>query len=77
MKAVTVQKPIFISPKEGCRILDIGMTSFYKILPQLDSGLVGKSRKVTLESVERYAQNCLSPQKRRAGPGRPRKAAGR
>ena len=27
----TVHKPIFISPREGCRILDIGMTSFYKI----------------------------------------------
>jgi hypothetical protein len=76
----TEPQPLVVNPKAACQMLDCGPTHFYeKVLPELDSFLDGRSRKITVESIHRHIARQLSkteklstePLPRRRG--RPRK----
>jgi hypothetical protein len=50
-----------VSPKRAQTMLDVGATNFYgEILPQLESFKLGKSRKVTVASIERFIAKKLA-----------------
>jgi hypothetical protein len=54
-------KPIAVGVSEARAMGRWGLTRFYqKVLPELDSFLDGKSRKITVESIERYINNLLA-----------------
>jgi hypothetical protein len=75
--------PLIVKPKAACRLLNCGITHFYReVLPELDSYLDGRSRKITVDSIYRYIASQLSQAKSASeGPqprprGRPRKLVG-
>jgi excisionase family DNA binding protein len=49
-------EPLAIRPREACRMLSIGLTRLYELLNEgeLDSFLVGRSRRVTVASIYTY-----------------------
>ena len=50
------------SPKEAQRLLGIGNTHFYKILPELDSYFEGAVRRITVNPfVSRIAHKLIAP----------------
>ena len=54
-------KPIAVGVSEARAMGRWGLTRFYqKVLPELDSFLDGKSRKITVESIERYINSGRS-----------------
>jgi hypothetical protein len=56
-----------VSPKRAQRMLDCGNTHFYQhILPKLESFLIGKSRKVTVESIDRFIAEKISESRGKA-----------
>jgi excisionase family DNA binding protein len=50
--------PLVVSPREACRLLSVGLTRLYEILNagELDSFLVGRSRRMTVASIHAYIQ---------------------
>jgi hypothetical protein len=56
-----------VSPKRAQAMLDCGNTTFYgEILPQLESFKLGKSRKITVESIERFIAKKLTEARAKA-----------
>lgn len=51
-------RPLLVSPREACRLLSIGLTRLYEILNagELDSFLIGRSRRITLVSLHRFVE---------------------
>ena len=73
-------EPLLVKPRAACSLLGCGNTRLYALLAagELESFLDGRSRKITVESIQRYIARQLasagltntSPPRRR---GRPRK----
>jgi excisionase family DNA binding protein len=73
-----------VSPRQACRLLNIGNTHLYALIKngELESYLEGRSRKVTMRSIRARHERQLvatrgteaAPRPHRRGP--PRKAAG-
>ena len=69
-------EPFAVSPKEAQRLLGIGNTHFYKILPELDSYFEGAVRRITVESIRRRIARKLTaapPTNRKMAPRRDKK----
>jgi hypothetical protein len=67
-------QPVLTNPKVARRMLDCGSTHFYgKVLPELDSFLDGRSRKITVESIYRYIARQLSKTENESTEPRPRR----
>ena len=47
-------EPLVVSPRRARQMLDLGNTRFYQVLPELDSYLDGRSRKITVASIKSY-----------------------
>jgi excisionase family DNA binding protein len=75
---------LLVRPRRACYLLDCGTTHLYELLDkgELASILDGRSRKITVESINRYIEKRLvtgkqiAPVPQRRGQGRPRKTAG-
>jgi excisionase family DNA binding protein len=73
---------LVVSPQRACHLLDCGTTHLYELLGkgELSSMLDGRSRKITVESINRYIEKRLVKQTvslpQRRGRGRPRKTPG-
>jgi excisionase family DNA binding protein len=46
-------EPLAVSPRQACRLLDIGITRLYQLIAnrELDAYRDGRSRKITMESI--------------------------
>jgi hypothetical protein len=67
--------PLVVSPGQAQQMLNSGSSYFYEaLLPQLDSYLEGRLRKVTVESIERLVAARLAKAGGRKG-RHPRRAA--
>ena len=53
-------EPLVVSPKVASRMLSCGLTRFYEILPELDSYLDGKVRRITTASIRRRVAHKLA-----------------
>lgn len=55
-------KPLAVSPRAACKLLSIGLTRLYEIMNagELDSFHVGRSRRVTVASIDRFIQRRLA-----------------
>ena len=53
-------KPLVVSPREACRMLGCGLTRLYEILPELESYLDGKVRRITVDSIEQRVARKLA-----------------
>jgi excisionase family DNA binding protein len=51
-------RPLVVSPRQACQLLSVGLTRLYELLKagELDSFLVGRSRRVTLASIHAYIE---------------------
>ena len=52
---------LIVKPRTACRLLSVGNTRLYELINtgQLDSFLDGRSRKITVASIERYISRRL------------------
>jgi len=72
-----VPGPLVVKPRIACRLLDCGNTRLYELLAagELQSFLDGRSRKITIASIEAYIARRLALNARTASttirPGRP------
>jgi hypothetical protein len=53
-------EPLVVSPRRAQEMLDLGVTKFYELLPELDSYKDGKSRKITVASIHAYIGRRLA-----------------
>ena len=55
-------KPLAVSPREACRLLNVGNTYLYKLLNngELESYWEGKSRKITTQSIRARHERQLA-----------------
>jgi len=53
-------EPLIVSPRRARKMLDVGNTKFYEILPELESFKDGKSRKITVASIKAYVARKLA-----------------
>ena len=53
---------IIVKPRTACRLLSVGNTRLYQLIKtgELDSFLDGRSRKITVASIERYISRRLA-----------------
>jgi excisionase family DNA binding protein len=60
--------PLVCSPRRACELLDIGTTRLYELIAagELQSFKAGKSRKITLASIQGYIAAQLAAQKSKA-----------
>ena len=51
-------EPLYVRPKEACRLLGIGLTRLYQLLNDrtLESILIGRTRLITMVSIKRLGQ---------------------
>src|SRR5262249_44851395 len=74
-------EPLAVSPREACRLLNVGNTYLYDLLnnDELESYWEGRSRKITMQSIRARQERQLAAARGAvgtAGPsrrGRPRK----
>ena len=54
-------KPLIVSPTQACKMLSIGMTQCYALINsgELENFKDGKSRKITVRSIEAYVEKQL------------------
>jgi hypothetical protein len=57
---------LVVSPRRARQMLVVGNTRFYELLPELDSYLDGRSRKITVASIRRYIAKRLEEAKKAA-----------
>jgi hypothetical protein len=55
-------QPLVVKPKRACQIIDCGNTRLYELLAagELESFLDGRSRKITVASLNRYVERRLA-----------------
>jgi hypothetical protein len=71
-------EPLVVGPREAKRLLSVGTTRFYEILPELESYLDGGSRKITVRSIyQRIANKLAAPAAKRLMPPRHRSRTSR
>jgi len=58
-EAPDVMPPLLVSPKQACRLLNLGMTSLYELLDagELKSVRVGRRRLINYASCQALAEN--------------------
>jgi excisionase family DNA binding protein len=59
-------RPLIVKPKQARRMLNCGNTRLYDLIAsgELDSFLDGRSRKITVESIDRYVARRLAEDRR-------------
>jgi excisionase family DNA binding protein len=60
--------PLVVKPRGACELLDCGVTRIYELIAdgELESFLDGRSRKITVKSIERYIERRLAASKEAA-----------
>jgi excisionase family DNA binding protein len=55
-------EPLAVSPRQACRLLDIGITHLYQLIAnrELDTYREGRSRKITMESIRSRQARLIS-----------------
>jgi excisionase family DNA binding protein len=55
-------EPLAVSPRQACRLLDIGLTRLYQLIAnrELDTYRDGRSRKITMESIRSRQARLIS-----------------
>jgi hypothetical protein len=63
--------PVVVAPSQACVLLNMGMTRCYELMNSgaLESFKDGKSRKITVRSIEAYVQRRLEGIDEREGHG--------
>jgi hypothetical protein len=56
----TTIEPLVVAPRGACKMLTCGLTRFYEILPELDSYMDGRARRITVESIKRHIARKLA-----------------
>jgi hypothetical protein len=80
MKVITTElnnaERLVVSPRHARQLLDTGNTRLYELLAagELDSFLEGRSRKITVESIQRFIDRRVADEKRRTAGNEPSKA---
>jgi excisionase family DNA binding protein len=59
VKAVDIPRPLWVRPKEACRLTGLGMTRVYELLNSgdLQSRKLGRARLVSVASIERLGDD--------------------
>jgi excisionase family DNA binding protein len=59
---LSVLQPLAVSPRQACGLLSIGLTRLYELLGsgELDSFLVGRSRRITVASMQAFVERRLA-----------------
>jgi excisionase family DNA binding protein len=56
--------PLAVAPREGCRLLSIGMTNLYALLRsgELESFRIGRARRISTRSIADYVARRVAAQ---------------
>ena len=63
---IGANEALVVSPRSARLMLDLGNTRFYQVLPELESYHDGRSRKITVASIEAYIERRVAAS-RKAG----------
>ena len=65
------QAPLAVPPLEAARMLSLGLSRLYQLMRtgELDAFHSGRSRRITVESIEAYIARQLDAAKRKRGRG--------
>jgi len=68
----TNEGPLVASPKQAMNLLQVGRATLYSLLDrgELESFRVGRSRRITIKSVNAYVERCLEQDAARRAGGR-------